>query len=43
MSAIVEFANTNADKKHRSEILKTQQFKNSELTTILNMDQTTVS
>ena len=35
MSAIVELANTIADKKQRSEILKTQKFKNSELTTIL--------
>ena len=35
MSAIVELANTIADKKQRSEILKTQKLKNSELTTIL--------
>ena len=34
-SAIVELANTNADRNHKSEILKTQKFKISELTAIL--------
>ena len=35
MSAIVELANTNADREHRREILKTQKFKISELTAML--------
>ena len=35
MSALVELTNTNADRKHRRELLKTQKFKISELTAIL--------